>query len=198
MASRLFLIRHGESEWNAEGRLQGQSDPALSEQGRAQARAIAGVVAGLPPARVVSSDLVRARETAALAGHAQAPIDPRWRERSLGEWETFLEREVAGPEEMARFRAGDLVPPGGEAWPDFQARVAGAAEELATAGGDWVVFTHGGCVRALVSHLTAADWRSVAGPANTSLTVLQMGKRHRMLAFNWTPTAPGLSRPSDP
>ena len=196
--SRLYLVRHGESEWNAEGRLQGQADPALSAAGREQAQALAAIVAQLGPARVVSSDLTRARDTAALAGHPEAPTDPRWRERTLGDWETYLEREVATPEQMAAFRRGELTPEGGETWPQFQARVAGALEELATAGGDWLVFTHGGCVRAAVSHVTGADWRGIAGPANTSLSVLRIGKRRRMLAFNWTPAAPGLTRPSDP
>jgi glucosyl-3-phosphoglycerate phosphatase len=196
--TRLFLVRHGESEWNAESRLQGQADPALSELGRAQAREVGAVLASLPPVRAVTSDLARARDTAALAGHPDVPADRRWRERSLGDWETFLEREVATPEDMARFRMGELIPPGGESWTQFQARVVEAAEELAAAGGDWLVFTHGGCVRALVSHVSGADWRAVAGPANTSLSVLRMGKRRRMLAFNWTPAPPGLTKPSDP
>ncbi len=187
---KLILVRHGESAWNAEGRLQGQADPELSPLGREQAQALR-----LPRLEAVSSDLLRARETAALAGFADAPTDPRWRERGLGDWETFLEREVTTPEDMARFRAGELVPPGGEAWPDFQARVVEAAAELE---GDRLVFTHGGCVRALVAEITAADYRTIAGPANTSLTVLRMGKRPRMLAFNWTPDAPGALPPSDP
>lgn len=195
---RLFLVRHGESAWNAEGRLQGQADPELSPLGREQAAAVAPVVAKLPATAVVTSDLARARDTAALAGHPDAPTDPRWRERTLGEWETHLEREVATRQEMTRFRAGDLVPPGAEAWPDFQARVAAAAEELAATGEDWIVFTHGGCVRALTAHVTGADWRTVAGPANTSLSVVDLSKRRRMLAFNWTPSAPGIARPSDP
>jgi len=195
---RLFLVRHGESAWNAEGRLQGQADPELSPLGREQAAAVAAVVARLPVTRTLTSDLVRARDTAALGGHPDAPADPRWRERHLGEWQTHLEPEVATPAEMDRFRAGDLVPPGGEAWPDFQARVAGAAEELARTDENWLVFTHGGCVRALVSHVTGADWRTVAGPANTSLSVVALGKRPRLLALNWTPTAPGLALPSDP
>ena len=192
---RLFLVRHGESEWNAEGRLQGQADPGLTELGREQARALQPIVAGLPAARAIASDLSRARDTAALAGHPDAPTDPRWRERSLGEWETHLESEVATPAEMERFRDGTLVPAGGEAWPDFQARVVAAAEELEE---DTIVFTHGGCVRALIADLTAGDWRVVAGPANTSLSVVGLGHRRRVLAFNWTPTAPGLARPSDP
>jgi broad specificity phosphatase PhoE len=188
--SRLYLVRHGESAWNAEGRLQGQADPPLSERGRGQARALS-----LPQGKAVCSDLVRATETAALAGFTSVPTDPRWRERSLGEWETHLEAEVATPEDMAAFRRGELVPPGGEAWPDFQARVAAAAAALTQ---DTIVFTHGGCVRALVAEITGADYRTVAGPANGSISVLRTGKRPRMLAFNWTTGMPGLAPPSDP
>jgi probable phosphoglycerate mutase len=188
--SRLFLVRHGESAWNAEGRLQGQADPPLSDLGREQARALA-----LPPGPAVASDLVRATETAELAGFRGTPTDPRWRERGLGEWETHLEAEVAAPEEMAAFRRGELVPPGGEAWADFQARVAAAAAAL---DGDTIVFTHGGCVRALVAAITGADYRTVAGPANGSISVLRTGKRPRMLAFNWTAGMPGLAPASDP
>jgi probable phosphoglycerate mutase len=188
--TRLYLVRHGESEWNAEGRLQGQSDPSLSERGRAEARALE-----LPETPAVSSDLSRATETAELAGFAGIPTDPRWRERSLGEWETHLEAEVATPDEMAAFRRGELVPPGGEAWPDFQARVAAAAAELTR---DTIVFTHGGCARALVAEITGADYRTVAGPANASITIVRTGKRPRMLAFNWTAARPGAAPPSDP
>jgi probable phosphoglycerate mutase len=187
---RLYLVRHGESAWNAEGRLQGQADPSLSELGREQARAI-----DLPSGPAVASDLTRATETADLAGFAGTPTDPRWRERSLGVWETHLEADVATREEMAAFRRGELVPEGGEAWPEFQARVAAAAAALTE---DTIVFTHGGCVRALVADVTGADYRAVAGPANGSITLVRTGKSPRMLAFNWTAAQPGLAPPSDP
>ncbi len=188
--SRLLLVRHGESAWNAEGRLQGQAQAPLSDLGREQARALR-----LPDLPAVGSDLERAVETATLAGFPDIPRDARWRERGLGEWETHLEAEVATKADMARFRAGELVPAGGETWAAFQARVEEAAAELTE---DTIVFTHGGCVRALVAAVTAADYRTVAGPANTSITVVRTGKRPRMLAFNWTPEQPGLAPASDP
>src|SRR5262245_8520247 len=117
--AHLYLIRHGESAWNAEARLQGQADPALSERGRDQARGLVPVVAGLSAEQAVVSDLLRAGETAALAGHGAATVDPRWRERGLGVWETHLEAEIAR-EDMTAFRDNLFVPEGGEAWPDFQ------------------------------------------------------------------------------
>ena len=85
--SRLFLVRHGESAWNAEGRLQGQAQAPLSDRGRDQARALR-----LPQLPAVSSDLERAVETAALAGFPDAPTDARWRERY----------DAVGTEEWAR------------------------------------------------------------------------------------------------
>src|SRR4051795_13095841 len=77
---RLILVRHGESTWNAEERLQGQLDPPLSERGREQARTLAGVADGLPADRVICSDLGRARETAELMGLEPGRLDTRWRE----------------------------------------------------------------------------------------------------------------------
>jgi glucosyl-3-phosphoglycerate phosphatase len=175
---RLFLVRHGESTYNAEGRLQGQADPPLSPRGRAEAEALAGLLDG----RVISSDLVRARETAALLGHPEVPTDARLREIDVGEWAGRLLTEFpAGPE--FSWRGGPVVPPGGEAWPEFAERV-GAVVDALLADGPWIVVAHGGVVRAAVTHLTGADARSLAGPANASVTVLD-GRRLR--AYAWTP-----------
>src|SRR3954471_23099299 len=85
---RLILIRHGESTWNAEERLQGQLDPPLSERGREQVRALQEMIATLdvPDERIVCSDLGRARETAELLGLEPAAYDARWREIDVGAW----------------------------------------------------------------------------------------------------------------
>lgn len=184
------MVRHGESAWNAEGRLQGQAQAPLNDLGREQARALR-----LPRLPAVCSDLDRARETAMLAGFPDAPPDERWRERGLGVWESHLQAEVATKGDMAAFRAGTLLPEGAEPWSDFQARVVAAAAEIRE---DTLVFTHGGCVRALVAEITCADYRRVIGPANTSVTVVRTGQRPRMLAFNWTPAPPGFHPGSDP
>ena len=77
---RLFLVRHGESEWNAVRRLQGQADISLSAKGEAQATALASTVAQLAPDRVVTSDLRRAYQTASLLGYPDAQRDHRLRE----------------------------------------------------------------------------------------------------------------------
>jgi glucosyl-3-phosphoglycerate phosphatase len=175
---RLVLVRHGESTYNAEGRLQGQADPPLSARGRAEAEALAGLLDG----RVISSDLARARETAALLGHPGVPTDSRLREIDVGEWEGRMLAEFPpGPE--FSWRGGPVVPPGGEAWPELVERVGAVVDEL-LADGPWIAVAHGGVVRAAVTHLTGADARSLAGPANASVTVLE-GRRLR--AYAWTP-----------
>jgi broad specificity phosphatase PhoE len=188
LTRHLFLVRHGESAWNAQARLQGQADPPLSQAGRDQARALEPWLARLAPAGVVASDLQRARDTAGLAGHPDAELDQRWRERGVGEWTGLLESALP-PGDLRAFRDHDRVPPTGEAWPGFEARVGAAIDELDARGGSWLVFTHGGCVRAAVVHMTGADPRAVAGPANASLTRFELAPRRRLLTFSVS--APG-------
>jgi broad specificity phosphatase PhoE len=155
------------------------------------------VLAELPPMGVVTSDLSRAAVTAELAGHPGADTDPRWRERDMGEWTGHYEREI-DDDRMAAFRHGDLNPPRGESFAQMQARVAAAIEDLSGRGGSWLVFTHGGPVRAAVAHVTRADHRAVVGPANTTLTVLEIGPRRRLLTFNWAHDGRALPRASEP
>ena len=190
--SNLLLIRHGESTWNAEHRLQGQRDPPLSELGREQAVALAPFLDGLPVRRV-SSDLARAVETAELVGLGGAPTDPRWREIDIGEWAGRTLDEL-DPRDVAAWRGGELAPPGAETWAQLQARVAEAIDELR--GEDAAIVTHGGPVRAACSHLTGADPRRLAPPANASLTIIEYGERVRLHAYGLRapgPETPGIA-----
>src|SRR3954452_9365064 len=117
LSARLVLVRHGQSTYNAQQRLQGQADPPLSDAGREEARRLAAV---LPPfERVVTSDLVRASETASLLGYPDAARDARWREIALGEWQG---RSLSGFEDETAYswRGGMATPAGGESWPEFQ------------------------------------------------------------------------------
>ena len=191
LSARIVLVRHGQSTWNAEGRLQGQADPPLSKLGRREAVALRGLLTGFPAERVLSSDLRRTRETAAALGHPEATPDPVWREIDVGEWAGRLLADLpAGPEPS--WRGGDLLPPGGERWEELVARVADALEALMAEGGDWLVVTHGGVIRAAVSYVTGASGHRIAGPGNASVTVLEPG---RLVAYGWTPdgSIPGLS-----
>src|SRR4051794_9634256 len=131
LSARLVLIRHGQSTYNAQGRLQGQADPPLSDAGREEAERLKPCLPRFE--RVITSDLVRASETAALLGYPDAVRDARWREIDLGEW---AGRRIAEfDESQAAWRGGPLNPPGGESWAEFRARVGGAVDELVAGGG---------------------------------------------------------------
>ena len=185
---RLILVRHGESTWNAEELLQGQLDPPLSERGRGQSQALAGILDGLPDERVLCSDLGRARETAELLGLRPGRFDARWREIDVGEWGGRPASEVdAQGGELTNWRGGPRTAPGGETWADFSARVAGAVDELIEAGGPWLVVCHGGCIRAAVAHVTGADALALGSPPNASATVFELGPRPRLLVYGSLP-----------
>jgi len=139
-------VRHGETLWNREGRLLGWTDLPLTPLGRAQARALRGL---LPPLPAYSSDLRRALETAALAGFAPKPTRAL-REIHFGalegaSWETL---DPLHKEALLRFQG--FHPPGGEGLEAFQERVFRFLEGLE---GPALLFTHGGVVRAVLRAL---------------------------------------------
>jgi glucosyl-3-phosphoglycerate phosphatase len=172
---RLILLRHGESAWNAEGRMQGTADPPLSEAGSADARALAALVDGLRPDAVVSSDLLRARQTAEALGLGDALRDPRWREAGLGRWTGRLAAEVVAEEGTAHaaWLEGSGAPPGGEAFPDTCARVEAAIGELAASGVERaLVVTHGGPIRAACATVARLPRSGLVAVPTASLTEL--------------------------
>ena len=184
VATHLILIRHGESVWNAEGRLQGQQDPALSDLGRRQVAALAPAVASLRPDRVVCSDLVRARETAEILGFPEPELDPAWREIDVGEWGGKLAADV-DPQVMADWRLGAANPPGGETRAVFLARIGAAIDALAGDGGTVLVSTHGGCVRMACGYATGGDPTNFGPIPNASLSMLTVGERRRLMVLSW-------------
>src|SRR3954468_23802026 len=129
LSPRLFLVRHGQSTYNAQALLQGQADPPLSDDGRAEARGLKAALPAFPPERVITSDLVRASETAAILGYPDARRDARWREIDVADWAGKSLREFPS-ETLAAWRGGEISAPGGETWLDLVARVGGAVEEL--------------------------------------------------------------------
>jgi alpha-ribazole phosphatase/probable phosphoglycerate mutase len=152
---RLTLVRHGSTEWNQTGRFQGWGDPPLSAQGRAEAERLRGHLANETFDRVVASDLVRARETAAIAlPGASVETDPRLREMSFGTWDGLTWDEcVARDGDLIRRWSDDpaaVDPPGGEALADFEARIAAALGGLPEEGSHlWVV--HAGVIHAILA-----------------------------------------------
>jgi probable phosphoglycerate mutase len=188
---RLILVRHGESTWNADERLQGQLDPPLSERGREQARSLARAVEalGIPPERIVCSDLTRATETAELLGVEPAAFDPRWREIDVGEWAGRPAAEIDALDgDLTNWRGGPRTAPDGEPWDMFAARIMDAADDLLAQGGSWLVVCHGGCIRVATSHLTGADPLRLAPPPNGSLTALAVDSQPpRLLVYGALP-----------
>lgn len=147
----LWLVRHGQTDWNAEGRYQGQADPPLNAAGRAQAEGVAALLAGQAFAALCSSDLQRARETAQIAGRLlglTATLDPRWREINLGDWEGLRVEEIVRryPREWSRRLKNPLHAraPGGESLAQVAARTQAAADSAARAhpGGRVLVVSH--------------------------------------------------------
>ena len=99
LSARILLVRHGQSTHNAQARLQGQADPPLSDAGRAEAELLRPALPAFETDRVVTSDLQRAAQTAALLGYPDARREPRLREIDVGEWEgRSLADFPAGPE----------------------------------------------------------------------------------------------------
>jgi 2,3-bisphosphoglycerate-dependent phosphoglycerate mutase len=159
----LVLVRHGETWWNVEGRIQGHTDIALNPQGVAQAEAVGKRLAGERFDAVYSSDLVRAYRTA----HATVPDpdrtiikDRRLRERHLGVLQGLTGEEAMANQPAAwrafKSREADLALAGGETLGEFSRRVAGFVEDTLDkhAGSRVLVVTHGGVLDATYRHAT--------------------------------------------
>jgi probable phosphoglycerate mutase len=136
----LLLVRHGETDWNAEGRLQGHTDRPLNEHGRRQARALAEKLADQEIAAVYSSNLARALETAEIVAERlglPVSVDADLREKNWGTWEGLT------PSERER------VAYAGETTDEHRERTLRAVQRIADGnpGGRVVVVTHGGSVR---------------------------------------------------
>jgi broad specificity phosphatase PhoE len=164
----LYYIRHGETDWNVEGRLQGWHDPALNAVGRRQAAVCADILRdlierdGQAPADYgyVASPLQRARQTAEIMRAALGldpgdyHVDARLREIGFGEWEglTFRDVRSRAPQALAERERNkwSFVPPGGESYAQVALRMREWYDAL---DGKTVVVAHGGTARALIGLL---------------------------------------------
>ncbi len=169
---RLYFIRHGETDWNVEGRLQGQMDIPINARGRQQSAVAGRVLArllaghGVDPARVdfQTSPLGRTKETMALARaelklpEHGARVDERLTELTFGRWEGLTWPQVSAAEpDLAKARERDkwnFVPPGGESYAMLAQRLA---PWLAETSGPSIVVSHGGVARALMALLGGLD-----------------------------------------
>lgn len=159
MTTRILLIRHGETTWNAEKRWQGWADSPLSELGRRQAVEAADAVGQVDA--IVASDLQRAAETARiiseLIGIGPVMTEAGLRERDVGEWSGLLRAEIEEryPGALAAWSADPAaVPPGGETNDAILERVRAALVRVAAAwdGAEVLAVSHGGVIRLLERH----------------------------------------------
>jgi 2,3-bisphosphoglycerate-dependent phosphoglycerate mutase len=164
--TRIIAIRHGETAWNVDTRIQGQLDIPLNDMGRWQASRLGKAVADEGISAIYASDLIRAYETArAVADSTGCDIvtDTGLRERHFGAFEGFTWREIEErwPEESERWRKRDLsfAPEGGESLPVFYERCVGTALRLAAAhtGQTIALVAHGGVMDCLYRAASRID-----------------------------------------
>jgi probable phosphoglycerate mutase len=165
----LLLIRHGETQWNAQVRIQGHRDIALSERGQRQAHRLARFLGAQAIDAVYASDLARARQTAQpLADALGRPLqlDARLRERGFGLFEgsTYEEAQANWPNEYAIWRRRDPAHalPGGESYLAARTRVLQCLEEIvrAHAGATLAVVTHGGVLDIVYRAAYGIPWET--------------------------------------
>jgi probable phosphoglycerate mutase len=195
---RIVLWRHGQTEWNLLGRLQGQTDVALDEVGREQAQTAARLLQRLSPSSIVSSDLSRAADTArALASLVglDVALDKGLRETYVGTWQGLTDAEIRErfPEEYAAWRQDHAHQRrgGGEIESEVAERAVAAIERALTSvqdQGTLVVVTHGGTARVTIGKLLGLPEQYsgvLGGLSNCSWSVLGEGHRGwRLLEHN--------------
>jgi len=159
MTVRLWLVRHGATDWSDARRLNGWTDTPLNDRGRLQARSLAERLNARQFARVWSSDLARAAETARLA-LGEPVLDPRLRELEFGMLEGSRWEDCTADVRGALAAFDDFEAPGGESVAGLRSRVIRFVEELPE--GDHLVFTHGGVIRLLLRQ-TGADRHVLPG-----------------------------------
>ncbi|MGH8056063.1 MAG: histidine phosphatase family protein [Candidatus Entotheonellia bacterium] len=198
--TRIILVRHGETDWNAAGRIQGHSDTPLNAAGRQQAQRVGVRLASEPVRAVYSSDLARAYETATIIGQAlrlDVFTSSQLRERLYGSWEglTWSEIQARYPRELVeyerRHRPMDFAPPGGETRSQLLNRALTTLQTIARRhpGQTVVAVTHGGLCYVVLVHLMGSiegDGRRFS-PANGSLHILEAaGDRWAVISINET------------
>ncbi|MFC7374726.1 MULTISPECIES: histidine phosphatase family protein [unclassified Brachybacterium] len=203
-STRLVLVRHGQTDYNRDGRLQGQVDIPLNAAGAKQAALLAAAVAENPPDLIVSSPLQRAHETARAIGQAcglEVSTDEAFLERGFGQWEGLTGDEIRRrwPTEHAAWRDHrEVTGLDVEDRPAVGSRVAAACRQLVAdnRGGTVMVVTHGAAITLAITALLGLDaneFRGLAGLENCHRSVLEPlrsdpeGRLMRLLSHNVGP-----------
>lgn len=186
---RIVLWRHGQTNWNIENRFQGHSDIPLNEVGLQQAERAAPLLLALRPSKIISSDLIRAQQTAAALAKISTldvAIDPGLRETNGGNWEgkTGAENRAEDYDRFVNWLDGDDQPAGqtGERRSEIAARAVNAInaalhEDVSTL----IVVTHGGTARCILGKMLDMpmnQWSAIGGLSNACWSILESG-HHR-------------------
>jgi broad specificity phosphatase PhoE len=184
----LLFVRHGPTDWTGLKRMQGRTDIDLSVDGRHSVADLAPLIAAWKPRTLIASPLSRARTTASLLSDLDPIFDDRWAEAGLGEWEGLRATEIGA--DYALWRAGQLIPPGGEETAAVSARVTAAVHTAVAQPGPVLIVTHGGTIRSVLANfvgLTVGHLEPVGAPSLTVLDVEADGAarlRHYNLQAN--------------
>lgn len=191
----LYVVRHGETEWNRARRIQGHTDSPLTELGRRQATAASQVVASLPITTLYTSDMPRALETSRLLlGERQLPVkvDPRLREMSYGileglSWDEIESKHPEAHQGLSE-RPGVYVPPEGESREMVLARALSALHEIARShpGETVLVVSHGGLISGFLRHVLGIPFTTPSGfyTANCAIHRFEwLGERFRLRSW---------------
>ncbi|KEF06012.1 MULTISPECIES: histidine phosphatase family protein [Streptomyces] len=194
---RIVLWRHGQTAWNLERRFQGTTDIELTEEGLAQARRAARLLAALEPDAIIASDLRRAAATAgelAAVTGLEVAYDEALRETYAGAWQGLTHEEIVElyGEQYAAWKRGEPVRRGGgELETEVADRAAPVVERNADKlpdGGTLVVVSHGGTIRTTIGRLLGLEsrhWEGLGGLSNCCWSVLGEGARGwRLLEHN--------------
>lgn len=186
---RCYLIRHAQTTWNEENRLQGHSDLPLSPLGRRQAAQVGQWFASRHLVGVITSALTRSQQTAAAIaggnGHRLRPvIEPAWAEMHLGAWEGLTPAQIDarfdGAYQQWRTRPSSVIIPAAEPLEAFRHRVRQALAHAVAqvVAGEFVIVTHGGVIASLLADLLAADYDALLQRLrldNAGITAVECG-----------------------
>ena len=194
MATDVYLVRHGATEWTHTGQHTGSTDLPLLPEGEEQARRLGDMLRAVRFTAVWSSDLRRALRTAELAGFPHPTVTPLLREIDYGEYEGVTTEEIRRSHPgWELFRDGC---PGGESPAEAAGRARSLLADLAGAGGPVAVFSHGHFMRALATAWVDLDIATAArlGLDAAAVGILHDGERGRIVQrWNWVPDVTAAS-----
>jgi broad specificity phosphatase PhoE len=181
---RIYIVRHGATDWNERGIMQGHAETPLNAVGRRQAERAAEALREVGIDRIVTSDLTRARQTAkAIATATNAPMacDVRLRERSFGDWEgisyeEFLQRSYSTAEEDG-ITCFEVRPPGGESLADVWRRIEPVVREIEAEDGRLALVMHGGSCATLLAQLVRASQPTVRSFRFDNASITELSRR---------------------